>query len=94
MNIPIWISIGLAKAIHQEQILEHGGLSGIRDENLFLASLDRPRNLFAYGESPSLFDLAAAYGYGIVKNHPFIDGNKRTAFVVMAVFFGVEWLYI
>ena len=59
---------------------------GIRDKNLFLASLDRPKNLFAYGTSPTLFDLAAAYGYGIAKNHPFIDGNKRTGLILMAVF--------
>ena len=59
---------------------------GIRDKNLFLASLDRPKNLFAYGTSPTLFDLVAAYGYGVAKNHPFIDGNKRTGFILMAVF--------
>jgi death on curing protein len=86
MTIPVWISRQLTSAIHDDQIDRHGGIGGTRDENLLLASLDRPRNLFAYGESPSLFDLAAAYAYGIVKNHPFIDGNKRTAFVVMAVF--------
>jgi death on curing protein len=51
-----------------------------------LASLDRPRNLFAYGDSPTLFDLAAAYAFGIAQNHPFIDGNKRTGFVLAAVF--------
>jgi death on curing protein len=83
---PIWISAQLARTIHDAQISQHGGSYGVRDENLFLASLDRPRNLLAYGDSPSLFDLAAAYGYGIVKNHPFIDGNKRTGFVLMAVF--------
>jgi death on curing protein len=86
MTIPVWISPQLTRVIHDDQIDRHGGIGGTRDENLLLASLDRPRNLFAYGESPSLFDLAAAYAYGVVKNHPFIDGNKRTAFVVMAVF--------
>ncbi|WP_373541157.1 type II toxin-antitoxin system death-on-curing family toxin [Chamaesiphon sp.] len=83
---PTWISERLARTIHDSQISENGGSHGIRDENLFLASLDRPRNLLAYGDAPSLFDLAAAYGYGIAKNHPFIDGNKRTGFVLMAVF--------
>lgn len=83
---PIWITERLARTIHDAQINQQGGSYGIRDENLFLASLDRPRNLLAYGDSPNLFDLAAAYGYGIAKNHPFIDGNKRTAFVLMAVF--------
>ncbi len=75
----------IAKAIHADQISQHGGGSGIRDENLLSASLARPRHLFAYGE-PTLFDLAAAYGYGLAKNHPFIDGNKRAAFAVMATF--------
>lgn len=83
---PVWISGRLARTIHDAQISQHGGSYGIRDENLFLASLDRPRNLLAYGDSPSLFELAAAYGYAIAKNHPFIDGNKRTAFVLMAIF--------
>ncbi len=86
MITPVWISARLARAIHDDQIAQHGGSVGIRDENLFLASLDRPQNLFAYGTSPTLFDLGAAYAFGIAKNHPFIDGNKRTAFIVMAVF--------
>ena len=86
MSEPVWLSAQLARAIHDDQIAQHGGIVGIRDENLFLASLDRPKNLFAYGTSPNLFDLAAAYGYGIAKNHPFIDGNKRTGFILMAVF--------
>ena len=86
MSEPVSISAQLVRAIHDDQIAQHGGSLGIRDENLFLASLDRPKNLFAYGTSPNLFDLAAAYGYGIAKNHPFIDGNKRTRFILMGVF--------
>ena len=86
MSEPVWLSAQLARAIHDDQIAQHGGSVGIRDENLFLASLDRPKNLFAYGTSPNLFDLAAAYGYRIAKNHPFIDGNKRTGFILMALF--------
>ena len=86
MSEPAWISAKLARAIHDDQIAQHGGSLGIRDENLFLASLDRPKNLLIYGASPTLFDLAAAYGYGITKNHPFIDGNKRTGFIFMALF--------
>jgi death on curing protein len=86
VTIPIWISEVLARTIHDDQIDRFGGSYGIRDENLFLASLERPRNLLAYGDSPTLFDLAAAYAYGIAKNHPFIDGNKRTGFVLAAVF--------
>lgn len=86
MSEPIWISEQLAKAMHADQISQHGGTPGVRDQNLLSASLARPRHLFAYGDNPTLFDLAAAYGYGLAKNHPFIDGNKRTAFVVMATF--------
>jgi death on curing protein len=86
MTPPVWISEVLARMIHEDQIERFGGSCGIRDENLFLASLDRPRNLLAYGNSPTLFDLAAAYAYGIAKNHPFVDGNKRTGFVLAAVF--------
>lgn len=89
MSEPFWISEEIAKTIHADQIAQHGGSPGIRDENLISASLARPRHLFAYGE-PTLFDLAAAYGYGLAKNHPFIDGNKRTAFVVMATFLEVN----
>ena len=94
MTPPVWISEVLARTIHDDQIDRFGGSHGIRDESLFLASLDsavrtlreRPRNLFAYGDSPTLSDLAAAYAFGIAKNHPFIDGNKRTGFVIAAVF--------
>ena len=90
MNAPTWISEALARTIHDDQIARYGGSLGIRDESLFLASLDRPRNLFAYGDNPNLFDLAAAYAFGIAKNHPFIDGNKRTAFVLAAVFLEIN----
>ncbi|MGK7919242.1 MAG: type II toxin-antitoxin system death-on-curing family toxin [Trichodesmium sp.] len=85
MKEPIWISETIAKAIHGDQIIQHGGSPGIRDENLLSASLARPRHLFTYGQ-PNVFELAAAYGYSLAKNHPFIDGNKRTAFAVMATF--------
>ncbi|OKH33913.1 death-on-curing protein [[Phormidium ambiguum] IAM M-71] len=85
MNEPLWISEEIVRFIQQDQIQQHGGSLGIRDENLLVASLARPKHLLVYGE-PDLFDLAAAYGYGLAKNHPFIDGNKRTAFTVMATF--------
>jgi death on curing protein len=89
MSELFWMAEEIATMIHADQIVQHGGSPGIRDENLLSASLARPRHLFAYGE-PSLFDLAAAYGYGLTKNHPFIDGNKRTAFAVMATFLEVN----
>ena len=89
MREPLWISEAIARAIHADQSAQHGGSPGIRDENLLSASLARPRHLFVYGQ-PTLFDVAAAYGYGLAKNHPFIDGNKRVAFAVMATFLEVN----
>lgn len=83
----IWIRDEVVVAIHRRQLAEHGGLAGIRDEGLLQSALYRPKNLLAYSESPpDMASLAAAYGYGIVKNHPFMDGNKRTAYVVMRTF--------
>jgi death-on-curing protein len=80
-----WISTELALAIHQRQLAEHGGLSGIRDKRLLDSALARPQNLHAYGEN-DIYVLAAAYGFGIVSNHLFSDGNKRTAYVVSRLF--------
>ena len=80
-----WIRPNEALAIHAEQIAEHGGLDGVRDEGLFESAMARPQNAAAYGE-PDVCDLAAAYAFGLAKNHPFADGNKRTAFVVSATF--------
>ena len=83
----IWIADEVVLAIHRRQLAEHGGLEGIRDKGLLKSALYRPKNLLAYSESPSdVASLAAAYAYGIVKNHPFVDGNKRTAYVVMRTF--------
>ncbi|WP_432743036.1 type II toxin-antitoxin system death-on-curing family toxin [Methylobacter sp. G7] len=80
-----WISAELALAIYQRQLAEHSGLSGIRDKGLLDSALARPQNLHAYGEN-DLYALAAAYGFGIARNHPFNDGNKRTAYVVTRLF--------
>lgn len=85
MNI-VWILKEAVLAIHGRQIAEHGGSDGLRDEGLLLSALARPENLLAYGEDVDLAALAASYAYGIAKNHPFIDGNKRTALVVMRTF--------
>jgi death on curing protein len=79
----IWVSESVVLALHDEQLAEHGGASGIRDKSLLLSALARPRNI-ATDTSPDLADLAAAYAVGIARNHAFVDGNKRTAIVVAA----------
>jgi death-on-curing protein len=80
-------------AIHEAQLAEHGGISGIRDEGLLSSALARPHNLEAYGDNPDAAGLAAAYAFGIARNHPLLDGNKRTAFVVMELFLNLNgWL--
>ena len=87
MDDPIWISLELATAIHQRQLAEHGGADGVRDAGLLDSALGKPRHLFAYSDpTPSIPRLAAAYAFGIARNHAFIDGNKRTAYVVCRVF--------
>lgn len=80
-----WIRLHEAEAMHAEQIAEHGGLDGMRDRGLFESAMARPENLAAYGD-PDVCDLAAAYAFGLARNHPFADGNKRTAFVVSIAF--------
>jgi death-on-curing protein len=80
-----WIKESSVLAIHEEQIAEHGGLAGVRDLPLLLSALARPQHLEAYG-NPDLADLAAAYAVGIARNHAFLDGNKRTAWVVAETF--------
>jgi death on curing protein len=85
----IWIEPSVVLAIHDEQLAEHGGAQGIRDAGLLDSALGRPQNLAAYGE-PDYADLAAGYAYGIARNHPFIDGNKRTAFVATELFLALN----
>ena len=85
MKEPEWVLREAVLAAHEQSLAQFGGSSGLRDEGLLDSALGKPLNLFAYGK-PDLFDLAASYGYGIVKNHPFIDGNKRTGFLVAVVF--------
>ena len=80
-----WIDLEVVLAIHDQQIAEHGGTNGIRDIGLIESALARAKNLASYSAS-DVFDLAAEYGYGIARNHGFIDGNKRTAYVVTLVF--------
>jgi len=80
-----WIGAATILAIHDEQLAEHGGSSGLRDAGLLESALARPINRAAYGEGDA-FDMAAAYAFGIPRNHPFVDGNKRTAYVAAELF--------
>jgi len=94
VNEPRWVSILQLLAIHADQIKDHGGSLGLRDRRLLESALDRPRNRYHYQPDCDLCELAAAYGYGLAKNHPFIDGNKRVAFQAMYLFLGLNGLRI
>jgi death on curing protein len=85
MKAPIWLLKEVVLATHERLLSEFGGAPGIRDGGLLESALARPVNLAAYGK-PTLFELAAAYAFGVVKNHPFIDGNKRTGFTIAIIF--------
>ena len=80
-----WITKAEVTLLHERQLSIHGGLPGLRDEGLLESAIAKPRNLFAYGE-PDVADLAAAYAFGLARNHPFMDGNKRASFVSCAAF--------
>ena len=82
---PRWIDLNVVPAVHEQQIAEHGGLTGIRDLGLIESALARPRNMLSHSD-PDLFDPAAAYGFGLARNYGFVDGNKRTAYVVTRLF--------
>jgi death on curing protein len=82
---PVWVDASDALAIHEMLLVRHGGASGLRDEGLLESAVARPRQQFAYA-TPDIIEMAAAYTAGIVQNHPFVDGNKRTGFVVGALF--------
>lgn len=85
MRPPVWVAREAVLAVHEQLLAEFGGDSGVRDRGLLDSALSRPENKFAY-EKPTLFELAAAYAFGIVKNHPFADGNKRTGFTAAIMF--------
>jgi death-on-curing protein len=85
MREPLWLGVELVTDIHSEQLAIYGGPEGIRDRGLLESALARPMNQFAYGEQ-DLAALAAAYAFGIARNHPFIDGNKRAAFLTLVTF--------
>jgi death-on-curing protein len=89
MSEPEWLDIDIVIDIHAEQLALFGGADGVRDRGLIESALGRPQHKFAYEES-DLAALAAAYAFGIAKNHPFVDGNKRTAFASMLVFLGLN----
>ena len=89
MNEPLWLTTAIVVAIHDEQLAAHGGSSGLRDPGVLESALSRPRNKWAY-EHAELPQLAAAYGYGIARNHPFVDGNKRTALLAIYTFLAVN----
>ena len=87
MSEPVWIRADVALAIHRRQLSEHGGAEGVRDAGLLASALARPRNLAACSDvGPDLATLASAYAFGIARNHPFVDGNQRTAYVVCRTF--------
>jgi death-on-curing protein len=86
---PVWIDLGVVLAIHDQQLAEHGGQPGVRDRGLLESAMARPQNQFAYGEH-ALPRLAASYAFGISRNHPFLDGNKRTSLVVAELFLGLN----
>jgi death-on-curing protein len=87
---PTWLSAEVVRAIHDDLLLQHGGMPGVRDAGVLESALGRPRFRWAYGEASDLLDCAAAYGFGIAKNHPFNDGNKRTAFQAMYTFLAIN----
>ncbi len=86
MNEPVWIDTRDALVLHERLLSIHGGADGLRDLALLESALARPRQLLAYADMPEIVDLSAAYTFGIVRNHPFVDGNKRTGFVVGILF--------
>lgn len=87
---PTWLSRMVVDAIHADQLREHGGLTGLRDENLLESALARPRQAWHYATPTDVPALAAAYAFGLVRNHPYRDGNKRIGFLAMVTFLGVN----
>jgi len=91
MSEPVWVHDDIALLVHERQLAEHGGGSGVRDIGLLSSALERPKNIFQYSDGKAdLPELAAAYAFGIARNHPFVDGNKRTAFVACLLFLALN----
>ena len=87
---PKWLTRIVVDAIHNDQLREHGGLPGVRDENVVESALALPRQKWHHSEASDLATLAAAYGFGLVKNHPYRDGNKRIGFLAVVTFLGIN----
>ena len=88
-DVWVWIDTSVILAVHEEQLAEHGGAAGVRDAGLLESAMARPRNLAQYGE-PDAADLAASCAFGLARNHPFVDGNKRSAFVAAELFLALN----
>ena len=86
MTDPSWLTRTMIEAAHYDQVREHGGLLGVRDDGLLESALARPRHRWSFEPEADLPSLAASYGFGLIKNHPFLDGNKRIGFVAMNMF--------
>jgi death-on-curing protein len=87
---PKWLTANMVRAIHAQSMARFGGAGGLRDQNLLESAIGRPRSLYDYGDDPSLFDLAAAYCHGIIRNHPFVDGNKRAGLLTANAFLHIN----
>jgi death-on-curing protein len=87
---PTWVSKPVALALHNEQLAEHGGSEGVRDDTLLDSALAKPQNVFAYDPDADLYRLAASYAFGLARNHAFVDGNKRIALVVSVLFLNLN----
>ena len=94
MKEPDWVLAEVVTAAHQMLLAEHGGAPGIRDHTLLESALNRPRQRFEYAVDSSIFDLAASYCYGLASNHPFVDGNKRIALTVAAIFLEINVYFL
>lgn len=93
MTEPVWIEVREVLELHNRLLALDGGATGLRDNGLLQSALARPRQMYAYADNPSLIDMAAAYTTGILRNHPFFDGNKRTGFVVGILFLELNGYY-
>ncbi len=89
-SVPRWISKKALLLLHEESLSEFGGARGLRDAGLLESALARPQNAYAYNPAATLFELAASYGFGVAKNHAFVDGNKRAAFLCMGLFLAIN----